>query len=87
MKFILCLVGLVAVSAININELPKSSIMLKISKDKAAPKNGTNDDHDSSSDDDQHHSGSDDDQHSGSGGDEAGEVLKVTMAISSEMQN
>ena len=63
MKFILCLVGLVAVSALNINEVPKSSIMLKISKDKAAPKNGTNDDDHSGSDDDSTDSGSDDDHH------------------------
>ena len=63
MKFILCLVGLVAVSALNINEVPKSSIMLKISKDKAAPKNGSNDDHHSGSDDDSTDSGSDDDHH------------------------
>ena len=63
MKFILCLVGLVAVSALNINEVPKSSIMLKISKDKAAPKNGSNDDHHSGSDDDNNDSGSDDGPH------------------------
>jgi ABC-type Zn2+ transport system substrate-binding protein/surface adhesin len=70
MKFILCLVGLVAVSALNINEVPKSSIMLKISKDKAAPKNGTNDDDHSGSDDDHNDSGSDDDHHDDSGSDD-----------------
>lgn len=75
MKFILCLVGLVAVSAINLDQMPEDATELTIGDyyDEDGLESGNSNDVQEDSDDDVN-------------AEDAGELIKIAIALADEME-